>query len=409
MSAGGGGARARGELDELVSFMASSNSSLASEAMKIFTGLTGTESGLQTIANHRNTCLPVFVVALFKAILQDSSDLSSRTALAALVNISQEQTMAMKLCELRVVERCMEALHGAARGEEDADVRVGERGRLLAMALQNLTTIDEGCRNFSGELAELHIARLAEWLVAPVRRPKKEKPEGYDIEKEMERLRLGIGLETGENDDDDVPDARGPLAHVLTNITKTDAHEGRRALMANGGAALLRLLPLMGRGGGNVEMRRGIAGAMRNCMRAAAMEYAEQNAKEADVGKVVEQKESPAPYALPCIRACANTLAEALTGPLSGSGTEHDDVVRERVAGALLLLTEVEEEDVRAALWQKNVPELLKKGYELEEHPAVCDAMERIAESLMAAGGIERKTNVEDVEVECSVKPFFAL
>merc|ERR1712087_364356 len=136
-------------------------------------------------------------------------------------------------------------------------------------------------------------------------------------------------------------------------------------------------------------------------------EYAEQNAKEADVGKVVEQKESPAPHALPCIRACANTLAEALTGPLSGSGTEHDDVVRERVAGALLLLTEVEEEDVRAALWQKNVPELLKKGYELEEHPAVCDAMERIAESLMAAGGIERKTNVEDVEVECSVKPFF--
>ena len=94
---------------------------------------------------------------------------------------------------------------------------------------------------------------------------------------------------------------------------------------------------------------------------------------------------------------------------MSGSGTEHDDVVRERVAGALLLLTEVEEEDVRAALWQKNVPELLKKGYELEEHPAVCDAMERIAESLMAAGGIERKTNVEDVEVECSVKPFFAL
>ena len=42
----------------------------------------------------------------------------------------------------------------------------------------------------------------------------------------------------------------------------------------------------------------------------------------------------------------------------------------------------------RAALWKVNAPTLLAKGYEYEEHPGVCQAMESAAEVFMANGGV---------------------
>lgn len=41
----------------------------------------------------------------------------------------------------------------------------------------------------------------------------------------------------------------------------------------------------------------------------------------------------------------------------------------------------------RRALWQLDAPTKLRTGYETEEHPGVCEAMERIANIFLSSSG----------------------
>ena len=75
-------------------------------------------------------------------------------------------------------------------------------------------------------------------------------------------------------------------------------------------------------------------------------------------------------------------MLDVLCG-ISG-GREGDDVVRENLAEAVLCLARAE--PGRRKLWECRAPELLQKGYEFEETPAVCAAYEAAAELFLADG-----------------------
>lgn len=61
-----------------------------------------------------------------------------------------------------------------------------------------------------------------------------------------------------------------------------------------------------------------------------------------------------------------------------------DGEAREALAEAVLCLARVD--PARKALWRLDAPRLLQKGYELEEDPAVCAAMEATAELFLQDG-----------------------
>mmetsp|Transcript_15920 Transcript_15920/g.44472 ORF Transcript_15920/g.44472 Transcript_15920/m.44472 type:complete len:105 (+) Transcript_15920:584-898(+) len=96
--------------------------------------------------------------------------------------------------------------------------------------------------------------------------------------------------------------------------------------------------------------------------------------------------------------------------PISGEEPkELEDSVRQAVAEAILMLAA--EEEGREALLEHDAHLVLKKGYEYEECPGVCDAMERTAAIFMTKGkvepgeGEEGAPASEDHEVQCQVIP----
>ncbi len=75
--------------------------------------------------------------------------------------------------------------------------------------------------------------------------------------------------------------------------------------------------------------------------------------------------------------------------------------IRELLAEAVLLVTQ--HPAGKAALWTFNAPEQLRKGYEIEEHVGVCDAMEAAARLFMAGGGIGEEEGNEGNDGEGEV------
>lgn len=54
----------------------------------------------------------------------------------------------------------------------------------------------------------------------------------------------------------------------------------------------------------------------------------------------------------------------------------------------------------REALWKVNAPTLLKKGYEEEQHPGVCAAMEAAARDFMFEGMAELEEEGQEGQEE---------
>lgn len=52
----------------------------------------------------------------------------------------------------------------------------------------------------------------------------------------------------------------------------------------------------------------------------------------------------------------------------------------------------------RKALWKVNAPDVLKQGYEYEEDPDVCDAMEQATALFMSNGKVEE--SIEEIQEE---------
>lgn len=147
------------------------------------------------------------------------------------------------------------------------------------------------------------------------------------------------------------------VATILPNVTRFK--EGRQVLLEPGRGALKALASQLR--SQNELRRRGCSGAIKNCCFTCE--------EDGTVEDICEESSS---------------LADIL-GVLAGiPETEKDDIVRENLAEAVLCLAKIP--NARKKLWEADAPKLLKKGYEYEEHPGVCEAMEGAAHYFLEDG-----------------------
>jgi len=92
------------EVDELVGFLSSPSPQVKKAAVDIVQGLTGSEEGVQSLANHSKALLPSLL-----HLVGDKKEFE-QPALEALVNLSQETALSGKLVEIGMIERAMEIL-----------------------------------------------------------------------------------------------------------------------------------------------------------------------------------------------------------------------------------------------------------------------------------------------------------
>ena len=151
-----------------------------------------------------------------------------------------------------------------------------------------------------------------------------------------------------------------PFEHVATILPNLTRFTAGRQVLLEPGRGTLRALASQLRSPSELR-RRGCAGAIKNLCFSC----------EEDETVVAVSGETEA-------------IADIL-GVLAGiPKVEEDALVRENLAEAILCLAKVPE--ARKELWKADAPELLKKGYELEEDPGVCEAMEGIAEFFLQDG-----------------------
>lgn len=74
-----------------------------------------------------------------------------------------------------------------------------------------------------------------------------------------------------------------------------------------------------------------------------------------------------------------------LSGDDDGKGRESNEHIREALAEAILYLAQSNKG--RKALWDLDAPQLLRRGYEYEEHIATCEAMEQTAQLFLQDSG----------------------
>ncbi|KAH7616908.1 putative Protein HGH1-like protein [Nannochloris sp. 'desiccata'] len=160
------------------------------------------------------------------------------------------------------------------------------------------------------------------------------------------------------------------VATILPNVTRFK--EGRQVLLEPGRGALTALASQL-RSKSELR-RRGCSGAIKNCCFTC-----EEDGTVEDIGEE------------------SSALADIL-GVLAGiPEIEKDDIVRENLAEAVLCLAKVP--DARKKLWAADAPELLKKGYEFEEHPGVCEAMEGAAQFFLE-DGLQKDDDGEGENIE---------
>lgn len=174
-----------------------------------------------------------------------------------------------------------------------------------------------------------------------------------------------------------------PYEHVATILPNLTRFKAGRQVVLEPGRGTLRALTSQLRSGSELR-RRGCAGAIKNC----CLSCEEDATAEAVAGE-------------------AEALGDVL-GVLSGVPTlETDDIVRENLAEAVLCLAKVPA--ARKQLWAVNAPELLRKAYEMEEHPGVCEAMEGAAQFFLEDGFQQDEeggdADAAEAEAEAAAEP----
>ncbi|KAG5094385.1 hypothetical protein JHK84_049973 [Glycine max] len=116
------------EMEELVSFLSSPSPQIRKAAVDIVRGLTGSVEGLQSLANYSNALLPALsrLLTLPKEV--------SEAAAEALVNLSQNSSLAEVMVRMGLVKTAMDVLY-----KPDCGI-----ARLLVMLLVNLTQLEAG-------------------------------------------------------------------------------------------------------------------------------------------------------------------------------------------------------------------------------------------------------------------------
>ncbi|GIL71830.1 hypothetical protein Vretifemale_2301 [Volvox reticuliferus] len=150
------------------------------------------------------------------------------------------------------------------------------------------------------------------------------------------------------------------VASVLTNVTRL--REARLLLLQPGRGLLQALVSQLD--SSNALRRLGSAGALKNCVMSAEEDGT-----------------------LDCILEDRTVLTHMLRRINGQPPLEKEDTVRECIAEAILVLAGTDKG--RNALWEAGALEALRKGYEDEQHPGVCLAMERTAEIFLSHSTID--------------------
>ena len=281
--------------------------------------------------------------ALIPALLQfvAKDKALSKTALTSLVNMSQEPRVLETLLDMNVCNRCMDYLRErVCPGNE----------QLLIMLLANITSVERGAEQLlqvgQGAKEGLHLAFLLGYFLSPVD-------------------------SVVEND------VYEHVASILPNTTVFK--QGRKVLLEPGRGALQALASQID--SPNALRRMGCAGAIKNCFMCC-----EEDGTEKDIAE--EEDALNAILALLCGTGCSKQKA--------------GDDVREMLAEGIYCLAK--SDIVRTKLWKMNAVDLLKKGYEDEENPVVCEALEGAAEFFLQDGLASEEQSDKDGEEQVEQK-----
>ncbi|GBF94253.1 hypothetical protein Rsub_06523 [Raphidocelis subcapitata] len=343
------------ELFELVGFLGdSSRQDVQKAALDIVVGLTASQEGI----NRLKPAAEGLLSRLFR-LLPDRA--LSGQALAALVNLSQDDAMRASLVRMRAVSRIMEAVRE----------KTCPHLRLLCMLLANLTVGEPACEELlqldTPGMEGLHMALLLKlFITSAVTMDAAPAPAAAAAAAAAAPAAGAAPRPRGSGGGDAAAAAAAggaaaasgdPCEHlgaVITNVTRLK--KGREMLLEPG-RGLLQALASQLAPGSSEGRRRGCSGALRNCCLSA----------EADgtLGAVLGDE----------------AVLLRMLGPISGgAASDPDDNVREALAEAVAVLAAAP--GGKAVLLPLGAAEQLRAGYESEEHPGVCAAMEAAGRSL---------------------------
>lgn len=326
------------EVEELVGFLSSPSPQVKKAAVDIVQGLTGSEEGVRSLANHSKALLPSLL-----HLVGDKKEFE-QPALEALVNLSQETALSGELVEVGMIERAMEILGRA-------DICISQ---LLLMLLVNLTQLDSG------------VERLLQ--------AGDEKLQGLYLAK-LVRL---FSVSSAENEGKEDP--YGHIGSVLVNISRMEI--GRKLLL-DPKRSLLKII-IRQSDSPSLLRRKGVSGTIRNCCfdetQLSNLLLTSQFLWPALLlplaGKQVYSKED------------TKKMPLELANPLSHErDPEKDPEIRVQAAESLYLIAM--QEGGRRGLWSVNGPRILEVGYQDEEDPQVMEGYERLGSLLIHGSGLE--------------------
>ncbi|KAK9826935.1 hypothetical protein WJX74_000656 [Apatococcus lobatus] len=333
-------------LVEIVELLASQQLEVRKGAAEIIEGLTGSPEGLQQLNSVSGSLLP----ALLRRLSDDTA--VSQAVLTALVNLSQDERVVTKLVELSVVGRCVDYL------KDGSSQHLG----LLAMLLSNVTLSKPGAASLlqlsNPQLQGYHMAVILQLLV------RSSSAAANSVAESAANSPAAPGPSATSSRADQDP--LGHLAAVVNNVTQFK--EGRTLLVSpgSGGSQLPALASQLT--ASNPKRRWGCASALHNCCFHAQ--------PDGTLDALLRNKDT------------LSSILAALCG--LGQPQEPDAEIRERLADSILLVAQ--SDAGRKKLWELQAPEALRKGYEMEQHPGVCESMEGCAELFLGDNGSVQET-----------------
>ncbi|KAI8020659.1 hypothetical protein LOK49_LG03G00440 [Camellia lanceoleosa] len=320
------------ELEELLGFLSSPSPPVKKAAADIVRGLTGSEDGLQSLANYSDIVIPSL-----SRLLAEKKEVSEPAA-EALINLSQNSELAAKMVSMGMIKTTMDILYK----QEPGITR-----RLLVMFLVNLTQLDAGIDS---------LLQIGD-----------EKMHGLYV---MKLVRSFCTSPNEKNGD--------PFEHVgsiLVNISKREA--GRKLLLDPKRGLLKQIIRQFD--STSSLRKKGVSGTIRNCCFEAENQI--QNLL------LISEFLWPA-LLLPVAGNKIYSEQDTSKMPLElGSALSferepvNDPEIRVQTLEAIYLLAL--QEAGRRALWSVNGPRLLQIGYEDEEDPKVMEAYERVGSLLV--------------------------
>ncbi|ESW25597.1 hypothetical protein PHAVU_003G049600 [Phaseolus vulgaris] len=314
------------EMEELVSFLASPSPQITKAAVDIVRGLTGSAEGLQSLANYSNALLPALsrLLTLPKEV--------SEAAAEALVNLSQNSSLAEAMVQLGLVKTTMDVLY-----KPECVI-----AQLLVMLLVNLTQLDAG--------------------VASVLQTEDEKVRGLYVMKLVRSF-----CRTAHESDDD---AFEHVGSILVNISKQ--REGRKLLLDPKRGLLKQIIRQFD--SNSTLRKKGVSGTIRNCCFEAENEL--QNLL------LVSEFLWPALLLPVAGNKIYNELDRSKMPLELGTALSierepvNDPEIRIQALEAIYLI--ILQDAGRRAFWSVNGPRIVQIGYEDEEDPKVMGAYEQL-------------------------------